>query len=166
MMKHYRSDIDQIRIDKVVSEVFRVKVSNFHSTSTKRENKDPRLAAMFLQKKLLRKSFPAIASHFHKKSHTTCLSAFRTAVGLYETDKNFRSKIDQCIEKYSNYQIDQVKQRYNLHHLITSAGIKVSGPDCTVYIAQEKYDSLSGTLKDRIDRLIKSHHYSLQLTII
>lgn len=161
-----RSSMELIRLDRVVSLVFDIRVRDFHHPSKKRISVEPRLVAMYLQKELLGKSYPAIARYFGKKAHSTCHSAHRTAAALFETDPFFRRKVQECIELYNNYEIDRFKQRYNLHFLIAREGIRVSGPECTIYVPAEKYESLDGILRERIDRLIKKHNYALQLTII
>lgn len=158
--------MEQLRLDKVVSEVFNVKVKQFHSYSNKREISEARLTAMYLQKELLRLSFPKIARHFKRKSHSTCLSAHKTVSGLCETDKQFREKVMRCIEHYNSYNVDRSKQRYNLHYLIVKEGFRVSGPEKTIYMPASAYDTLQGILKSRITRLVNNHQYSLQLTII
>ncbi|MHC1773784.1 MAG: helix-turn-helix domain-containing protein [Lentimicrobium sp.] len=164
-MKSRRSSTEQIRLDRIVSLVFDIRVKDFHRPSTKRVSLEPRLVAIYLQKELLKRSYPAIAKYFGKKAHSTCHNAHRSAVALYETDPIFRKKVHECIELYNNYEIDRCKQRYNLHFLIAREGVRVSGPDCTVYLPAEKYESMDGILKERINRLVKKHHYALQLTI-
>jgi len=163
--KSPRSDRSQRRLDTVISRVFGIKVSDFHSPSTKRQVADARLTAMYLQKELLNKSYPQIAAYFGKKSHSTCISAHSTIAGLLETNPALRSKMEECKQLYANYTVSRSKQRYNLHFLICQQGIRVSGPDRTIYIPASQHPSLQGILQQRIIRLVKKHNYSLQLTI-
>ncbi|MBK6348207.1 MAG: hypothetical protein IPN08_15930 [Bacteroidales bacterium] len=163
--KSPRSNRAQRRLDTVISQVFGIKVSDIHSPSTKRQVADARLTAMYLQKELLKKSYPQIAAYFGKKSHSTCISAHKTITGLLETNTNLRNKIEECKLIYANYTVSRSKQRYNLHFLIGKDGIRVSGPDRTIYVPASQHPTLQGILQQRIIRLVKKHNYSLQLTI-
>jgi len=160
---HSKRELRQL--DRVVSGVFEIKVSQLHSRTTKRAITDARLTAMYLQKELLKLSHPVIARHFNKKSHATSINAYSTVSGLIQTDPEFAKKIARCKVAFSLYSPNKIKQRYNLHFLVSNAGIRVSGPDRTIYIPASMQNALDGILKDRIDRLAKKHHYSLQLTI-
>jgi hypothetical protein len=120
---------------------------------------------MYLQKELLKLSHPVIARYFNKKAHATSINAHKTISGLVATDPLFGEKVSKCKRYYQEYTPCRTKQRYNLHYLITRNGIKVSGPEKTIYIPASKQLVLEGTLKDRIERLSNNHHYSLQLTI-
>lgn len=164
--KHNRSSLAQRRLDRVVCSVFNVTAKQLFSPGKKRPAIDARLTCMYLQKQLLQLSYPAISRHFRKKSHGTSMNAYSTISGLIETDPAFRSKVERCIRLFEEYVPDRTKQRYNLHYLITQDGIRVSGPECTIYMPADKYDSLDGILRERIDRLVRKHNYSLQLTII
>ncbi|MBK6964202.1 MAG: hypothetical protein IPH20_09720, partial [Bacteroidales bacterium] len=140
--KNPRSDRAQRRLDTVISKVFEIKVSDIHSPSTKRAVTDARLTAMYLQKELLKKSYPQIAAYFGKKSHSTCISAHKTITGLLETNTNLRNKVEECKLLYSNYNVCRSKQRYNLHFLIGQEGIRVSGPDKTIYVPASQHPTL------------------------
>ena len=156
---------EQRKLDRIVAEYFGVTVKDIHSNSTKRAITDARLTAMYLQKELLNKSHPAIARYYGKKSHGTSLNAHKTISGLIETDVEFKKKVSRCKVAYEVYMPNKIKQRYNLHFLIQQEGIRVSGPEKTIYIPASLQFSIEGILKDRIDRLAKKHNYSLQLTI-
>ena len=164
-MKSPRSDRSQRRLDTVISRVFGIRVSDIHSPSTKRQVTDARLTAMYLQKELLNKSYPQIAVYFGKKSHSTCISAHRTITGLLETNANLWHKVDECKQLYATYTVSRSKQRYNLHFLIGQQGIRVSGPERTIYVPASQHPDLQGILHKRITSLVKKHYYSLQLTI-
>jgi hypothetical protein len=162
---NHHSKREQRQLDSVVSEIFEIRVKQLHSKTTKRAITDARLTAMYLQKELLKLSHPVISRHFKKKSHATSINAHSTVMGLIETDAEFQNKVNRCIAAFQEYSTDKIKQRYNLHFLISNAGVRVSGPDKTIYIPASKQNALDGILKERINRLAKKHNYSLQLTI-
>ncbi|GEM_PF-1580729 len=160
-----RSSRDQHRIDTIVSMVFKIKIMEIHSQSTKRKIADARMAAMYLQKELLGKSFPKIAAYFKKKSHSTIINAHQAITALIETNQAFREKINQCIKRFSAYTIEKVKQKYNIHFYLKKVGISVSSQNHTIYMAPEIYNNLTGRKKVQVTRLMKLHNYSLQLII-
>ena len=162
---NHRSSRDQHRIDTVVCLIFKIKVSELHSHSTKRSIVEARMAAMYLQKELLGKSFPRIAKYYNKKSHSTVISAYQTICGLIETESTFDDKIKLCIKRFGAYTIDKTKQKYNIHTYLRKQGIQISSKAQTLYMAPFIYDSLSGTNKLQITRLMKLHNYALQLII-
>lgn len=162
-IRHSRRE--QRQLDSIVSGIFEIKVSQLHRKTTKRSITDARLTAMYLQKELLKLSHPVIARHFNKKSHATSINAYSTVSGLIQTDPEFAKKIERCKVAFSVCSPNKTKQRYNLHFLISNAGVRVSGPDKTIYIPASKQNALDGILKERINRLAKKHNYSLQLTI-
>jgi len=156
---------EQRRLDRIVCDVFGITLRELHRNTTLRTITDARLTAMYLQKELLRLSHPAIARYFNKKAHATSINAHKTISGLVATDPLFGEKVSKCKQFYQEYTPCRTKQRYNLHYQITQAGIKVSGPEKTIYIPASKQQVLDGILKDRIERLARKHNYSLQLTI-
>lgn len=159
------SKINQRRVDRVVALVYGVKISDIHHNSPARKNAEPRMVSMYIQHEILKISHPRICRYFHKRTHATSINAKITISNLMLTEKKVKMRVNKCIELYENYEVSKVKQRYNLHHRIRQSGVNVSGPNRTVYISFEEYCTLEGTLKERINRLQKKHHYSLQLTI-
>lgn len=167
-MKKSRSSIYQKRIDTIVAKVFLVRVSDFKrytSNKTITTIGEPRMVAMYLQRELLNMSYPKIAAHFSKKSHYTAMYAYQTISGLLETESPLRKKVQLCRMLYSEYTIDNAKQRYNLHYLLSIAGVQVSSVNKTIYMSVNSFDSLSGIIKNRIVRLQKLHNYQIQLII-
>ena len=162
-IRHFKRE--QHQLDRIVCDVFGITLRDLHRTTTLRTITDARLTAMYLQKELLKLSHPVIARYFNKKAHATSINAYKTISGLVATDPLFGEKVSMCKRHYQEYTPCRTKQRYNLHYLITQEGIKVSGPEKTIYIPASKQLVLEGTLKDRIERLSNNHHYSLQLTI-
>ncbi|MBK6965866.1 MAG: hypothetical protein IPH20_18545, partial [Bacteroidales bacterium] len=160
-MKSRRSSTEQIRLDRTVSLVFDIRVKDFHRPSTKRVSLEPRLVAIYLQKELGRNHTRQLPGILGRKPIQPASDPPVCRSTWFETDPIFRKKVLECIELYNNYEIDRMKQRYNLHFLIAREGVRVSGPDCTVYLPAEKYDSMDGILKERINRLVKKHHYAL-----
>lgn len=168
MKKTLHSSSEQTRVDTVVSKAFNIKVSEMKRYKAYRSNakiSEARGVSMYLQHTIYKISFPRLARHFNKKSHATCIAACRTIANLVDTDPVLREKVNICQQMILDYSIDGTKQRYNLHYLITSAGIKVLGSTKTIYIPASTYDTLNGILKDRIKRLEKKHNYRVQLTI-
>lgn len=163
---HSKTKTNQLRVDRVVALVYGVKISDIHHNSTARRNAEPRMVSMYIQHEILGISHPRICRYFHKRSkHAISIYAVQTISGLIVTQKKVSDRVKECIELYQNYEVSKVKQRYNLHYRIRQSGIQVSGPNRTVYISWEDYNELEGTLRERINRLAKTHHYSLQLTI-
>ena len=85
---------------------------------------------------------------------------------MMESNAGFKAKVNECMEAYKNYKVSKPKQRYNLHYNVRTQGIRVSSNNKTVYIPHDRYEELAGITKDRIDRLLKTHNYSLQLSIL
>lgn len=156
---------DQHRIDTVVCSVFQVAVKDLHSSSTKRAFSDARMTAMYLQKQLLKKSFPQIARYFNKKSHSTAINAYQTISGYIQTDPSLNTKITLCIKRFLAYTIDKTKQKYNLHSYFRKREIRISSKARTIYMPPSLFDTLSKRDKLQVNRLMKLHNYSLQLII-
>ena len=152
-------------LDSIVARVFQIRLKDLHGTSTKRLIADARLSAMYLHKELLLSSYPAIARHFGKKSHATCISAHKTVSGLVATNPEFSNKISLCRELFINHSPDKAKQRYNLNHRIRQQNLRVSSKGKTIYLPASRQETLSGLLHSRITTLCKAHNYALQLTI-
>jgi hypothetical protein len=152
-------------LDRIVARVFQIKLRELHGTSTKRNISDARLSAMYLQKEMLGMSYPAIARYYNKRSHSTCISAYRTVSGLLTTNSDFIEKINLCRDLFNNYSPDKVKQRYNLNHRIRQQNLRVSATEKTIYLPASRQEALSGLLLSRITTLRKTHNYAVQLTI-
>ncbi len=162
----HHSKMLQRRVDRVVALVYEVKISDIHHNSTARKNAEPRMVSMYIQHKVLGISHPRICRYFHKRSsHSTSIAAIQTIAGLICTEIKVRKRVNECIEMYQNYEVSKIKQRYNLHYRIRQSGVQVSAPNRTIYCTHHEYMALEGTLRERINRLTKKHHYSIQLTI-
>jgi chromosomal replication initiator protein len=69
------------------------------SKTRKREIVQARQLAMYFSKKLTKASLATIGLHCGNKDHATVLHACRTVANLQETDKQFKSYIDELEKK-------------------------------------------------------------------
>ena len=95
----------RLRIDdiqKVVGRHFNVSRAEILSSKRTRTIVRPRQIAMYLVKRLTRKSLPEIGRHFGGRDHTTALHAVRRVEELMESDSNFRDEVkllQEMVEK-------------------------------------------------------------------
>jgi chromosomal replication initiator protein len=86
-------------IQKVVCDYFDLNIELLKSKTRKREVVQARQIAMFFSKKLTKSSLANIGAHCGGKDHATVLHACKTVNNLMETDKTFRSYIDELDKK-------------------------------------------------------------------
>ncbi len=99
--KFIKNTTKQISIDyiqRVISDYFDVPVDIINSNTRKREIVQARQLAMYFSKKLTKSPLATIGMHCGNKDHATVLHACRTVNNLYETDKKFRTYVEE-IEK-------------------------------------------------------------------
>ncbi len=87
-----------LNIDVILKETaafFDVRLSEITSTKRTRNILIPRQVAMYFMKKLLNLSYPAIASEFGGKDHTTVINAVRKIEKLQLTDNDFSVKMNR-----------------------------------------------------------------------
>lgn len=96
--KYVKNNSREISIDfiqKIVCDYFEIPVDQMHSKTRKREIVQARQIAMYFSKKLTKSSLAHIGLHCGNKDHATVLHACRTVNNLIETDKKFKSYVDE-----------------------------------------------------------------------
>jgi chromosomal replication initiator protein len=88
-------------IQKVVCDYFDLPIELMKSKTRKREVVQARQIAMFFAKKMTKSSLANIGAHCGGKDHATVLHACRTVNNLSETDKSFRSYLEDLEKKLS-----------------------------------------------------------------
>lgn len=88
-------------IQKVVCDYFDLPIELLKSKTRKREVVQARQIAMFFAKRMTKSSLANIGMHCGGKDHATVLHACKTVNNLVETDKRFRTYIDELEKKIS-----------------------------------------------------------------
>ena len=88
-------------IQKVVCDYFDLPIELMKSKTRKREVVQARQIAMYFSKKMTKSSLANIGMHCGGKDHATVLHACRTVNNLSETDKKFKSYLDDLDKKLS-----------------------------------------------------------------
>lgn len=100
--KFVRNTAREVSIDyiqKVVCDYFDLPIELMKSKTRKREVVQARQIAMYFAKQLTKASLASIGAHCGGKDHATVLHACKTVNNLMETDKRFRSYIDELEKK-------------------------------------------------------------------
>ncbi|MBQ0808151.1 MAG: chromosomal replication initiator protein DnaA, partial [Porticoccus sp.] len=84
-------------IQRVVSEYYKVKMSEFLSKRRSRSIARPRQVAMALAKELTNHSLPEIGEAFGGRDHTTVLHACRKVKELQETSRDINEDVKQLL---------------------------------------------------------------------
>jgi chromosomal replication initiator protein len=87
------------KIVQAVSDFYDLKGKEVFEESRKKEIVKPRQIIMFLLRKELKYSFPAIGRMFRGKDHTTAIHAFRKIEKEAETDESFAEEMNLIREK-------------------------------------------------------------------
>jgi chromosomal replication initiator protein len=82
-------------IQKLVCDYFSIPVDQVKSKTRKREIVQARQISMFYAKDLTKSSLKTIGMHFGGRDHSTVIHACQTVNDLIETDKKFRSDIEE-----------------------------------------------------------------------
>lgn len=98
-VKNTTREISIDYIQKVICDYFNLPVELMVSKTRKREIVQARQLAMFFSKKLTKASLATIGLHCGNKDHATVLHACRTVNNLQETDKQFKTYIDELEKK-------------------------------------------------------------------
>ena len=88
-------------IQKVVCDYFDLPIELLKSKTRKREVVQARQIAMFFAKRMTKSSLANIGMHCGGKDHATVLHACKTVNNLIDTDKRFRTYIDELEKKIS-----------------------------------------------------------------
>lgn len=102
LVKNTRRDITIDYIQKIVCEYFGLPTDVLQTKTRKREIVQARQIAMYFSKGLTKSSLSTIGSVIGSKDHATVLHACKTVNNLMDTDKRFKSQIDD-IEKRLRY---------------------------------------------------------------
>ncbi len=94
-VKNTKREISIDFIQKVVADFFGLTINEIQSKTRKREIVQARQLAMYFSKKYTKSSLTTIGQQLGKKDHATVLHACRTVNNLLETDKQFRSSVQE-----------------------------------------------------------------------
>ncbi len=100
--KFVKSTSREISIDfiqKIVCDYFNLNLEMINSKTRKREIVQARQLAMYFSKKHTKSSLATIGLHCGNKDHATVLHACRTVNNLIETDKQFRTYVEDLDKK-------------------------------------------------------------------
>ncbi|MCW8885218.1 MAG: chromosomal replication initiator protein DnaA [Motiliproteus sp.] len=89
-------------IQRVVSEYYKIKVSDLHSKRRSRSVARPRQVAMALSKELTNHSLPEIGNSYGGRDHTTVLHACRKVAELRESDTDIREDYKNLLRLLSS----------------------------------------------------------------
>ena len=98
-VKNTTREISIDYIQKVVCDYFDMPIEAINSKTRKREIVQARQLAMFFSKKHTKNSLATIGLHCGNKDHATVLHACRTVNNLVETDKQFRTYVEEINKK-------------------------------------------------------------------
>src|SRR5512145_564451 len=95
LIKNTKREVSIDYIQKVVCNYFDVPVDSLQSKTRKREIVQARQVAMYFSKNLTKSSLATIGSQIGGKDHATVLHACKTVNNLVETDKQFKTQIEE-----------------------------------------------------------------------
>ncbi len=90
------------RIQKSVAEHYKISVDTLRVRSSVRHILLPRQVAMYICKRLTKKSYPEIARHFGGKHHTTVIHSVERVDRLMSTDSELNRTVHRLIESLKN----------------------------------------------------------------
>ncbi|MCC2679713.1 MAG: chromosomal replication initiator protein dnaA [Pseudobdellovibrio sp.] len=89
-------------IQRIVSEYYKIRVTDLKSTSRAKPIVVPRQIAMYLIKKFLDKSLVEIGKAFGGKDHTTVINSLEKVENLQNSDPQFKNDIDELMNQIHN----------------------------------------------------------------
>ena len=98
-VKNTAREISIDHIQKTVCDYFNIPMEQINSKTRKRNIVQARQLAMYFSKKHTNSSLTTIGLHCGNKDHATVLHACRTVNNLSETDKQFKSYVDDLDKK-------------------------------------------------------------------
>jgi chromosomal replication initiator protein len=98
-VKNTSREISIDYIQKVICDYFDMPIDLMKSKTRKREIVQARQLTMYFAKKLTKYSLASIGAQCGNKDHATVLHACRTVSNLIDTDKKFRSYVDDLKKK-------------------------------------------------------------------
>jgi chromosomal replication initiator protein len=99
LIKNTKREVSIDYIQKVVCNYFDIGIDAIQSKTRKREIVQARQVAMFFSKNLTKSSLATIGAQIGGKDHATVLHACKTVNNLIDTDKHFRSQIEDIEKK-------------------------------------------------------------------
>ncbi len=95
IVKNSKHEITIDYIQKIICDYFEMPVDSLQSKTRKREIVQARQLAMFFSKTLTKSSLASIGAQIGKKDHATVLHACKTVTNLIDTDKQFRTEVEE-----------------------------------------------------------------------
>ncbi len=99
LVKNTKREISIDYIQKIVCEHFSLPLAVLQAKSRKREIVQARQIAMYFSKTLTNASLSTIGSQIGKKDHATVLHACKTVNNLMDTNKEFKSQVEEIDKK-------------------------------------------------------------------
>jgi chromosomal replication initiator protein len=99
IIRNTRKEISIEYIQKIVSNYFNIPMETMHSKTRKREIVQARQIAMYFSKSMTKSSLTTIGFQIGGKDHATVLHACKTINNLIDTDKKFRTQIEEIEKK-------------------------------------------------------------------
>ena len=104
-VKNTKREVSIDYIQKVVCDYFDLSLEVLNSKTRKRRIVQARQLAMFFSKKLTKSSLASIGAQCGGKDHATVLHACKTVNNLVDTDKQFRTYVDDLSKKLELQQL-------------------------------------------------------------
>jgi chromosomal replication initiator protein len=98
-IKNTKKEVSIDYIQKVVSKYFEMDVTTLQSKTRKRHIVQARQLAMYFAKRLTKASLASIGSQIGSRDHATVLHACKTVNNLTETDRQFRTYVEDLTKK-------------------------------------------------------------------
>jgi len=99
LVKNIDRDLSISYISKVVCDYFHMPASQIQINTRRREIVQARQLAMYFSKNMTKYSLSSIGTQIGKKDHATVLHACKMVNNLKDTDKNFRSCVNEIEKK-------------------------------------------------------------------
>ena len=100
LVKNTKKDFSIDFIQEIVCDYFNVPIDQLRSKTRKREIVQSRQIAMYFAKNLTKSSLATIGAKIGGKDHATVLHACKTVNNLIETDKRFKTHIDEIEKRF------------------------------------------------------------------
>jgi chromosomal replication initiator protein len=98
-VKNVSREISIEYIQKLVCDYFGISVDQVKSKTRKREIVQARQISMYFAKDLTKSSLKTIGMHFGGRDHSTVIHACQTVNDLIETDKKFKSDVEELTKR-------------------------------------------------------------------
>jgi len=99
LVKNTKREISIDYIQKIVCDHFNMPIDLLQAKTRKREIVQARQIAMYFSKSMTKASLSSIGSQIGKKDHATVLHACKTVNNLIDTDRAFKTQIDEINKK-------------------------------------------------------------------